>query len=39
MSLPPLVRWQYDWQPQPGSEEEQLYSRYLIAKDWLADPL
>jgi coproporphyrinogen III oxidase len=22
MSLPPLVRWEYDWQPQPGSAEE-----------------
>jgi coproporphyrinogen III oxidase len=36
MSLPPLVRWRYDWQPAPGSAEAKLYSDFLIAKDWLA---
>ncbi|WP_432455479.1 MULTISPECIES: oxygen-dependent coproporphyrinogen oxidase [unclassified Agarivorans] len=35
MSLPPLVRWRYNWQPSPGSAEQQLYQRYLVARDWL----
>jgi coproporphyrinogen III oxidase len=35
MSLPPLVRWQYNWQPQPGSAEAQLYEHYLKPRDWL----
>lgn len=35
MSLPPLVRWEYDWQPQPGSAEETLYRDYLKPRDWL----
>lgn len=36
MSLPPLVSWKYDWQPEPGSAEAELYERYLIDRDWLA---
>jgi coproporphyrinogen III oxidase len=35
MSLPPLVRWQYNWQPEPGSAEALLYERYLKPRDWL----
>jgi coproporphyrinogen III oxidase len=34
MSLPPLVRWEYDWQPEPGSAEAAL-SEYLLPRDWL----
>ena len=36
MSLPPLVAWQYDWNPEPGSPEEILYRDYLRPRDWLA---
>lgn len=36
MSLPPLVRWDYDWQPEAGTAEAELYERYLKPKDWLA---
>ncbi len=36
MSLPPRVRWEYDWHPEPGSPEEKLYKEYLIPRDWLA---
>ena len=36
MSLPPIVKWRYDWQPEKGSAEEQLYREFLVAKDWLA---
>ncbi len=35
MSMPPLVRWQYGYQPEPGSAEALLYERYLKPQDWL----
>ena len=35
MSLPPLVRWEYDWTPEPGSAEAELYTKYLIHRDWV----
>jgi coproporphyrinogen III oxidase len=34
MSLPPRVRWEYDYVPSPGSEEAELVSSYLKPKDW-----
>jgi coproporphyrinogen III oxidase len=36
-SLPPLVAWRYDWQPEPGSPEAELYRDFLPPRDWLAD--
>ena len=36
MSLPPIVKWRYDWTPPTGSPEERLTSEFLVAKDWLA---
>jgi coproporphyrinogen III oxidase len=36
MSLPPIVKWRYDWQPEAGSAEATLYTNYLIGKDWLS---
>jgi len=36
MSMPPLARWEYDWQAQPGSAEEQLTEYYLKPRDWLS---
>ncbi|MBL8498032.1 oxygen-dependent coproporphyrinogen oxidase [Nitrosomonas sp. JL21] len=35
MSLPPIVKWRYDWKPQAGSVEDKLYSDFLIGKDWV----
>lgn len=35
MSLPPTVRWIYDWKPAPGSREEKLYTDFLPHRDWL----
>jgi coproporphyrinogen III oxidase len=35
-SLPPLVAWKYDWQPEPGSPEADLYERFIQPRDWLA---
>ena len=37
MSLPPVVNWQYDWQPTPGSREAELYELYLPPHDWTSD--
>jgi coproporphyrinogen III oxidase len=36
MSLPPVVNWRYNWRPEPGSAEAELYETYLKPKDWLA---
>ncbi|HEH9441561.1 TPA: oxygen-dependent coproporphyrinogen oxidase [Aeromonas sobria] len=35
MSMPPLARWEYDWQPEVGSPEALLYSDYLTPREWL----
>ncbi len=35
MSLPPQVRWQYNWQPEPGTPEAELYEKFLKPKDWV----
>lgn len=37
MSLPPEVRWRYNWQPEPGTPEATLYEDYLRPRDWLAE--
>ena len=34
MSLPPLVRWDYDWHPAPGSPEARLYDVFLKPRNW-----
>jgi coproporphyrinogen III oxidase len=34
MSLPPRVRWLYDYHPAPGSREAELYDVYLKPRDW-----
>ena len=36
MSLPPRAEWRYDWKPEPGSAEEELYKKFLVARDWLS---
>ncbi|MCL5043537.1 MAG: oxygen-dependent coproporphyrinogen oxidase [Gammaproteobacteria bacterium] len=35
MSLPPTVRWAYNWEPEPGSEEARLVEEFLPPRDWL----
>ena len=35
-SMPPLVRWRYDWRPEPGSPEARLTEEFLRPRDWLA---
>ncbi len=34
MSLPPLVRWEYGYQPEPNTPEAQLYETFLKPQDW-----
>ncbi|NHR06116.1 oxygen-dependent coproporphyrinogen oxidase [Chromobacterium haemolyticum] len=36
MSMPPLARWEYNYQPEPGSPEAALTERFLTPRDWLA---
>ncbi|MFS1538477.1 MAG: oxygen-dependent coproporphyrinogen oxidase [Candidatus Phlomobacter fragariae] len=35
MSLPPLVRWEYNYHPESNSDEEKLYNHFLIEKEWV----
>jgi coproporphyrinogen III oxidase len=35
MSLPPLVRWEYAYEPEPGTPEAELYDTFLKPQDWL----
>lgn len=37
MSMPPEVRWRYDWKPQAGTPEAALYEEFLPPRDWLAE--
>jgi coproporphyrinogen III oxidase len=39
MSLPPLVRWDYDWHPEPGSPEAKLYDVFLQRREWADGPV
>ena len=36
MSMPPLVRWEYNWTPKAGSREKELYDLYLKPRDWVS---
>ena len=35
VSMPPTVRWRYDWHPEPGSAEARLYDEFLRPRDWV----
>jgi coproporphyrinogen III oxidase len=35
MSLPPIVKWRYDWHPEVGSAEAKLYSDFLRPRGWI----
>ncbi len=36
LSMPPLCTWSYQHQPEPGSPEAQLYTDFIVRRDWLA---
>ncbi len=35
VSMPPLAAWRYDWSPDAGTPEAELYERFLCPKDWI----
>jgi coproporphyrinogen III oxidase len=35
MSMPPLAAWAYQREPEPGTPEAQLTSRFLVRRDWI----
>ena len=35
MSLPPMVRWEYNWSPEQNSPEAELYNVFLKPRDWI----
>jgi coproporphyrinogen III oxidase len=35
MSMPPIVKWRYDWKPENGSPEAKLYTDFLTDKNWV----
>ena len=35
MSLPPVAHWRYNWKPEEGSAEDDLYQNYLRPRDWI----
>jgi len=35
MSMPPRARWEYDYHPEAGTPEAELYERYLVPRDWV----
>ena len=37
MSMPPIVKWRYNWAPQAGTPEARLYSDFLRPRDWLGE--
>jgi coproporphyrinogen III oxidase len=37
MSMPPIVKWRYRWEPEAGSAEAALYSDFLPHRDWLTE--
>ena len=37
MSMPPVVKWRYDWHPEPDTPEARLYSDFLRPRDWTAE--
>jgi len=34
MSMPPIVKWRYDWRPEPGTAEARLHTDFLRPRDW-----
>ncbi len=35
LSMPPIVKWRYDWKPEAGSAEAKLYTDFLVDKNWI----
>ena len=39
MSLPPVVNFKYNWSPEEGSREDELYTTFLIPQNWIPQNL
>ena len=37
MSMPPIAKWRYHWQPEAGTSEARLYSDFLRPRDWAGE--
>lgn len=35
MSMPPIVKWRYNWTPEAGSAEARLWTDFLVHKEWV----
>jgi coproporphyrinogen III oxidase len=35
LSMPPLVKWRYDWHPETGTPEAELYDKFLVPQNWI----
>ena len=35
MSMPPVVKWRYDWQPEPNTPEADLLQSFLPERQWV----
>jgi coproporphyrinogen III oxidase len=35
LSMPPLVKWRYNWKPESGTPEAELYEKYLVPREWV----
>jgi len=35
MSMPPIVKWRYDWKPEAGSPEAALATDFLVHREWV----
>jgi len=35
LSMPPLVKWQYDYHPEAGSPEAKLYEDFIVPREWV----
>jgi len=35
MSMPPLASWSYQYQPEPGTPEDDLYRKFIVPREWV----
>ena len=35
LSMPPLVKWRYDWHPEKGTPEAELYEKFIVPREWV----
>lgn len=35
LSMPPLVKWRYNWEPEVGTPEAELYEKFIVPRDWV----